>query len=93
MWRLRKIYIMPTVCQNMFLLRNISRVGIPKSTVHVIIFRAFIWLLPLMNAGPIRIIHLQCLEMVYKRIQDHLIKELLMMEILLRPLILKWHPE
>ena len=44
-----------------FLLRNISRVGIPKSTVLVIIFRVFMWPLSLVNAGPIRIIHFQCL--------------------------------
>ena len=67
MWRLRRIYIMPTVRQNMFSLRNISRVGIPKSTVLIIIFRVFMWPLSLIIEVPIIIIHLQCLEMVYQK--------------------------
>ena len=46
-----------------FLLRNISIVGIQKSTVLVNIFRVFMCLLPMKNAGPIRIIHLQCFKM------------------------------
>ena len=74
MWRLRKIYIMPTVGQNIFLLRKISRVGTRKSTVLVIIFRVFMWPLSLRNAGPRSIIHWQCFEMVYQKVQDHLIK-------------------
>ena len=65
MWRFRKIYIMLTVRQKPFSLRNISRVGISKSTVLVLIFRVFRWLLSLKNAKLISIIHLQCLEMVY----------------------------
>ena len=64
MWRLRKISIMRIVCQNHFLLRNISIVGVPNSMVLVIISRVFMWPLSLMNAVPIRIIHLQCFEMV-----------------------------
>ena len=92
MWRLRKIYIMSTVRQNLFLLRNTSRVGIPKSAVLVIILRVFMWPLSLNNAGPVSIIHFQCLEMVYIKIQDHLIKSQLTMELLFRLLILKCHP-
>ena len=65
---------MPTVRQHIFLLRNISRVGILKSTVLVIIFRFFMWPISLMNAGPIITIHLKCLEIVYKKRQDHHIK-------------------
>ena len=60
-------FIMPTVRQNMFLLRKILIVGIPKSTVLVIIFRVFMWPLSLMNAGPRRISHLQCFEMAYQK--------------------------
>ena len=37
-----------------FLLRNISRVGIPKSTVLVIFFGVFMWPISLMNVGPIK---------------------------------------
>ena len=33
---------MRTVPQNIFLLKNILRVGIQKSTVHVLIFRVFL---------------------------------------------------
>ena len=85
-----KISIMPTV-RNLFLLRKISRVGIPKSTVLIIIFRVFMWTLSLRNTVPRRIIHLQCIEMISKKTQDHLIKERLTMELLFRLLILKWH--
>ena len=92
MWRLRKMSIMPTVPQNMFLLRKILIVGIPKSTALVIIFRAFMWLLSLRNEGPIIIIHLQCFEMVPKKMQDHLIKAWWTMELIFHPLILQWHP-
>ena len=66
---------MPTVRQNIFLLRNISKVGIPKSRVLVIIFGVFMWPLSLMNLEPISIINLQYLDMVYKKVQNHLIKE------------------
>ena len=62
MWQLRKNYIMPT--QNIFLMRKIPRVGIPKSTVLVITFRVFMWLLSLTNVGPRSIIHLQCFKML-----------------------------
>ena len=68
-----EIYIMSTVRQSLFLLKKISIFGIPKSTVLVIIFRFFMWPLSLMNAGPISMIHLQWLEMVYQKIQDNLI--------------------
>ena len=43
MWILWKTCIIPNVRQNIFLLRKISRVGVPKSTVLVIIFRVFMW--------------------------------------------------
>ena len=56
-----------------FLLRNILRVGIPKSTVLVIIVRVFIRHISLMNEVPIVIIHLKFPYMVLKK-QDHLIK-------------------
>ena len=69
-----KIYIIPTLRKKLFLLRNISRVRIQKSTVFVIIFIVFMWPLLLMNAEQIYIIHLQCLELLNKKIQDHLIK-------------------
>ena len=92
MWRLRKIDIMPTVRQNLFLLRNISRVGIPKSTVIVIIFRVFMWPPSFRNAGTRRIIYLKCFEIVSKKIQDNIIKALWTMELIFRLLILKWNP-
>ena len=50
MWRLCKFSLTPTLRQNNVLLRNILIVGIPKSTVLVIIFRVFIWLLSFKNA-------------------------------------------
>ena len=78
-------------CIQKKMLRNISRVGIPKSTVLVIIFRVFLWPLSLRNAGPRSIIHLQCFKMVSKKIRDHLIKARWTMELLCRLLILKWH--
>ena len=42
MWILHKISIMPTVRKNMLFLKKISRIGIPDSTVLVIIFRVFL---------------------------------------------------
>ena len=60
--------------QKVSLLKNILRVGIPKSTVIIIIFRVFMWPLSLRNTGPGRIINLQFFEMVFQKIQDHLIK-------------------
>ena len=78
--------------QKSFSLRNISIVGVPKSTFLIIIFRAFMWLLPLSNALPRIIIHLQCFEMVSQRRRDCLIKAWWAMELLCRLLILKWHP-
>ena len=45
-----------------------------------------------MNAGTKSIIHLQCFEMVSKKIQDNLIKEQWTMEVLRRLLILKRNP-
>ena len=50
-----------------FLLRNISRVGIPKSTVLVIIFRVFMWPLSLIDAVPIIIIQFRNGISKYKR--------------------------
>ena len=67
MWKLRKISIMPTIHQTLFVLRNILIVGIPKYTVLVIIFRVFVWPFTLMNVGPRSIIHLQCFEMVSQK--------------------------
>ena len=84
--------ITPTVRQNLFLLRNISRVGIPKSTVLVIIFRVFLWLLSLQNTGPISIIHLQCIGMVSQKRQDRLLQAIWIMEFLCHILILPQHP-
>ena len=74
------------------LLRNKLIVGIPKSTVLVIIFKVFMWPLSLINAVPRIIIHLQCFEMVSKKIRDHLIKSLWKMELLRRLLILQCNP-
>ena len=45
MRRLHKISIIPNVRQHIFLLRKILIVGIPKSTVLVIIFKVFMWTL------------------------------------------------
>ena len=73
MWRLSKISIMPTVHENLFVLRNISIVGITKSNVLVIVFIVFMWPLSLMNVIPIRIIYLQCFEMVYKKTRSYYI--------------------
>ena len=50
-----------------FLLRNISRVRIPKPTALVIVFRVFMWTLSVINAGSRIIIHMQCFEMVSKK--------------------------
>ena len=72
---------------------NIPRVGIPKSMVLVIIFRVFMWPLSLINSGPISIIHLQCLELLYQKLQYHLIKARWTMELVRCLLILKWHPK
>ena len=48
--------------------------GVPKSTVLVIIFRVFIWLLSYKNAGKKLIIHMHNSEMVFQeKGQDHLI--------------------
>ena len=58
-WRSRKISIMPTVRKNLFLLRNILIVGIPKSTVLIIIFRVFMCPLSFGSLVPRSIIHLQ----------------------------------
>ena len=55
-----------------FLLRQISIVGIPKSTVLVIIFRFFMWPLSLINTGPRNIIHLQCFKMAYKKTRSYI---------------------
>ena len=88
---LLKISIMPTV-HNCFLLRNILRVGIPKSTVLVIIFRFFMWPLSLRNSGPRNIIHLQCFEKLSKKRPYYLIKSRWIMELIHRLLIMKWHP-
>ena len=70
MCRLSKISIMTNVHKNIFLLRKISRYGIPKSTVLVIILRVFIPLLSLRNMGSISIIQLRCFEVVSQKIQD-----------------------
>ena len=81
--------ITPTVRQNHVLLRNISIVGIPKSTVLVIIFGVFMWPLSLINMGPQRIFHLQCFEMVSQKRQYHMLQAICTMEFLRNPLILK----
>ena len=44
---------MPTVRHTSFLLRKVLTFGTPKSTVLVIIFRVFIWMLSFKNAGKI----------------------------------------
>ena len=67
MWILCKISITHTVHQDIFLLRKISIVGIPKSTVLVIIFKVFMWPLSLINVVPQSIIHLKCFKMVSKK--------------------------
>ena len=72
-WILNKNYIMPTVRQNIVLLRNISIFGIPKSMVLVIIFRVLMWPLSLINAGLRSIIHIQCLKMVSKNTRSSVI--------------------
>ena len=54
-----KIYNMPTVRHYSSFLKKISTFGIPKFVVLVTIFRVFIWLLSLKNAGKKLIIHLQ----------------------------------
>ena len=79
-----------TYCTRNIFLRNISRVGIPKSTVLVIIF---IFLCGRSHWGmrDRSIIHLQCIEMVSKKIRYNLIKARWNMELLCCLLILKWH--
>ena len=66
MWRLCKISITPTICQNHFLLGNILIVGIPKYTVLAIIFKVFMWPISFINEGLRRIIQLKCFGMVSK---------------------------
>ena len=69
-----KVYKMPTVRHYCFLLRKLLTIGIPKSTVLVISFRVFIWLLSFKNAGGKSIIHLQSFEMLFQeKGQYHLI--------------------
>ena len=75
-----------------FLLRNISRVGIPKYRVLVITLRFFIWPLSLINAGLRIIIQLKYIEMVSPKRRDHLLQEIWTMGVLRHPLILQWHP-
>ena len=75
-----------------FLLRKILKVGIPKSTVLVVVFRILLWLLSLINAGPRRVIHMQIFEIVSKKRRDHLLQARCTMEFLHHPLILQWHP-
>ena len=75
-----------------FLLRNILRVGIPKFTVLVIIFRVFMWPLSLINAGPRSITHWQCINMVSPKRRDNLLQELWKIEFLRHNLILPQHP-
>ena len=91
-WILCKSSITPTLRQNHFLFRNISIVGIPKSTVLVIIFRVFMWPLLLINSGPQSIIPLQCFEMLYPNRGYHMLQARWKMEFLRHPLILQWHP-
>ena len=91
MWRLRKNSIIATVRQ-FFLLIYISIVGIPKSTVLIIISRVLMLTLSLRVAGPRIIIHLRCLEMVSQERREHLIKVWWTMELLRRLLIIQWHP-
>ena len=67
MWRLHKISIMPTVRQYIFLLRKIPIVGIPTSTVIVIVFRLFMWPLSLRNVEWRSIVQLQCFKMVSQK--------------------------
>ena len=86
------ISIMPTVRQNIFLLINISRVGIPKSTVFVIIFRVFMWPLSLINVGLRSIIHSQCIKIVSPKRRDHLLQAIWTMGFLCNYLILPQHP-
>ena len=74
-----------------FLLRNISRVGIPKFTVLLIIFRFFMWPLSLINAVPQSIIHLQCIKMLSPKRQDHRLQARWTMEFFRHPLILSRH--
>ena len=75
-----------------FLLRKISRFGIPKSTVLVIIFRVFIWPLLFINVGPRSLIRLQCFEMASQKRRDRMLQARWTMELLCHPLILQWHP-
>ena len=74
------------------MLRNISKVGIPKSTVLGIIIKVLIWPLPLINVGPQIIIHLKFIEMVSKKIRDRLLQARWSMKLLCYPLILSRHP-
>ena len=92
MWRCWKISITTIVLQNIFLLRKILIVGIPKSMVLVIVFKVFMWLLSLINAGPRIIIRLQWFKMVSRKRQDHLLQARWAMEFLCHPLILQWYP-
>ena len=78
-------------CTSIFLLRMILIVVIPKSIFLAIIFRVFMWLISLINAGPRSIMQLQCFEMVSKIIHDHLLQVIWTMKFLCHPLILQLH--
>ena len=58
---LRKISIMPTARQTIFVLRKIYIVGIPKYTVLIIIFRVFMWLLALSQTTQIELKSKDCI--------------------------------
>ena len=85
---------MPTVRHYCFLLRKLLTIGIPKSTVLVIIFRVFIWRLSFKNEGKKIIIHMQNFEIVLQeKVQDRLIMTVRTTELLCRILIMKRHPK
>ena len=87
-----KIYKMPTVRHWSFLMRIFSTIGIPKSTVLLIIFRVFIWLLSIRNSGKKALSIFRVSKWYSKKGQDHLIMKQRTMELLRRLLILKRHP-
>ena len=62
-----KIYKMPTVRHYSFLLIFFSTIGIPKSTVLVIIFRVFYLAALNKKFRKNSIIHFQSIEMVFKK--------------------------
>ena len=89
LWKFTKCLLYAT---RVFCWEKISTFGIPKSTVLVIIFRVFIWLLSFKNAEKKHYPFADIRDGIKKKGQDHLIMKWWTMELLRSLLIMKGHP-